>query len=79
MFLPWDYPPYWADRWYSEQYLLASWLLAGERLDVVLPCMYVCLNPDLHHVLHPIWDVFTWAAIATNGSSFWFEIRGDAT
>jgi predicted O-methyltransferase YrrM len=78
VFLPWDYPPYWADRWYSEQYLLTSWLLGGDRLEVVLPSMYVCINPDLHHVLDPIWQQFAWAGIETNGSSFWFEMRGPA-
>ncbi len=29
IFLPDDYPPEWADRYYSEQYLLAAWLLGG--------------------------------------------------
>ena len=35
IFLPEDYPPQWADRWYSEQYLLAAWLLGrrGRRRD----------------------------------------------
>ncbi|HEX6395279.1 MAG TPA: class I SAM-dependent methyltransferase [Acidimicrobiales bacterium] len=30
IFLPWDYPPSWTGRWYGEQYLLASMLLADE-------------------------------------------------
>jgi hypothetical protein len=30
IFLPWDYPPEWIDRWYSEQYLLAVSLLSGD-------------------------------------------------
>lgn len=79
IFVPWDYPPYWVDRWYSEQYLLTSWLLAGERIEVVLPAMYVCLNDDLHHVLDPIFDPLAWAGVATNGSSFWFELAQGAT
>jgi hypothetical protein len=79
IFLPWDYPPHWADRWYSEQYLLASWLLAGQRLNVVLPAMYVCINADLHHTLDPIFDRLAWAGVTTNGSSFWFEMQGAQT
>lgn len=79
IFLPWDYPAHWSDRWYSEQYLLTSWLLAGDRLEVVLPSMYVCINPDLHQALDPIWQQFAWAGIETNGSSFWFEMRGTST
>lgn len=31
IFLPLDYPPEWSDRYYSEQYLLACYLLAGEK------------------------------------------------
>ena len=37
IFLPWDYPDEWAGRYYSEQYLLACWLLAApERLRLIM-------------------------------------------
>ena len=46
--LPDDYPPEWADRFYSEQYVLAAYLLAeGDRLDVELPVHYVSRDPEL--------------------------------
>jgi hypothetical protein len=76
IFLPWDYPPHWVDRWYSEQYLLAAWLLAGDRLNIVMPSFYVSLRPSLHHILDPVFDQFIWSGMATNGSSFWFETVG---
>ena len=75
VFLPWDYPESWVDRWYSEQYLLAAWLLAGERLEVTLPNFWICTEPDLHRVLAPLWDRFTWAAVPTNGTGFWVTVR----
>lgn len=46
--LPDDYRPEHADRYYSEQYLLASYLLAeGGWLRPELPCWYVSHDPQL--------------------------------
>ncbi len=42
VFLPFDYPRLWMDRHYSEQYLLAAYLLAGySRLEVLLPLAHL--------------------------------------
>lgn len=74
IFLPWDYPPQIADWYFSEHYLLAAWLLAGgSAIDVILPNFYVCLVPELHAILSPLWEHFTWSATATNGTGFWFR------
>jgi hypothetical protein len=75
VFLPWDYPPQMSGEWYSEQYLLAAWLLAGDRLEVTLPSFWVSTEPDLHRILAPLWDQFTWAAIPTNGTGFWMTVK----
>jgi predicted O-methyltransferase YrrM len=38
IFLPWDYPEEWRDRFYNEQYLLLSYLLGGADGDeIILP------------------------------------------
>lgn len=43
VFLPWDYPAEWADRFYSEQYVIAAYLLGGEEhTRVVFPAYDVC-------------------------------------
>jgi predicted O-methyltransferase YrrM len=73
IFLPWDYPPQMADRYYSEQYLLATALLSDRSLEVLLPNFFVSIRPDLHRVLSPLWDAFTWSATPTNGLSFWIR------
>lgn len=72
--LPWDYPSVFCDAYYSEQYLLAAYLLAdGPTFEIVLPNFFVTLTPELHHILDPVWDRFAWSATATNGLSFWMR------
>ena len=36
IFLPWDYPEEWKDRFYNEQYLLAAYLLGGAHGDEIV-------------------------------------------
>ena len=75
IFLPWDYPDSIADWYFSEQYLLACWLLAGGPWDVVLPNFYISTRGDLHRVLDPLWQAFTWSNTPTNGVGFWMRSR----
>jgi predicted O-methyltransferase YrrM len=53
--LPDDYRPEHNDRYYSEQYLLAAYLL-GEPgwMRTVLPSWYVCHHPELKHLAHAL-------------------------
>ena len=52
--LPDDYPPEWVGRFYSEQYLLAAYLLAGgDRFDVELPNHFVSRDADLASITAP--------------------------
>lgn len=73
IFLPDDYPAEWADRYYSEQYLLAAWLLAqGPRLQPVLASHHVCTTPRLNASWREIWS--TIADANGYGSSFWLDV-----
>jgi hypothetical protein len=55
--LPYDYPPVWRRKYYSEQYLLACWLLGGGRhLEIMLPCAFVSSEAELRAVTEPLWD-----------------------
>lgn len=78
VFLPDDYPLDWAERYYSEQYLLAAWLLAeGTRVRPVLASHHVCTSP----LLNTRWRG-VWSSIAEGnpyGSSFWIEMLDDST
>jgi hypothetical protein len=46
VFLPWDYPPDWVGRWYAEQHLVGTLLLAPDPgWDVVLPDFWLSRDP----------------------------------
>jgi hypothetical protein len=82
--LPYDYPPQWADRWYSEQYLLACHLLGGgPRMRVVLPNAFVSHDAELTQILDGLWLHPEMRAVHAHtlalyhgylGYSFWAEV-----
>jgi len=75
--LPYDYPPEWVGRHYSEQYLLASYLLArGNRFEVLLPSYFVSHDDELGSILNPLWTRSEMQGIETHGASFWLRISG---
>jgi Methyltransferase domain len=74
IFLPEDYPPQWADRYYSEQYLLAAWLLGGGGgCEVVLPAHYIRSIPELDTLCDPIWAAPALATVQRHGGAFWLR------
>ena len=74
IFLPEDYPPQWADRFYSEQYLLAAWLLGGGGgCDIVLPSHYIRSIAELDHRCDPIWSAPEHEQVQRHGGAFWFS------
>jgi hypothetical protein len=81
IFLPWDYPEEWRDRFYNEQYLLLTYLLGGADGDeIVLPVMWATHQSRLHGILAPLWareDLFR--DVKTHGVSFWMRRGAAAT
>jgi predicted O-methyltransferase YrrM len=76
IFLPYDYPPAFSDRFYSEQYVLAAYLLAHQPpFDVLLPSSFVSVDDDLGRILDPLWESIGLAS-GGHGGSFWIETRG---
>ena len=75
--LPYDYPPQWGDRYYSEQYLLAFALLEGSAgFEVVLPNAYVTGDRELSQVLAPLWSHPAMAGVDGGGGlSFWLRTK----
>ena len=75
IFLPQDYPEDWIGRYYSEQYLLACYLLAEtRRFDVTLPVFFAAsrgLGDDLLPRVRNRSTDAVWRA----GTSFWLEMR----
>lgn len=84
IFLPYDYPATWMSRHYSEQYLLAAFMIARyAKLRVVLPNAYIARHPQLNKLVDELWAdaVFTRAFAAHGasaggykGASFWLEM-----
>jgi len=74
IFLPYDYLSEWKERYYSEQYLLATYILAeGNKLDIVLPNWFVSVDAELSAVLAPLWNLL--GMDKGYGSSFWLRTR----
>jgi predicted O-methyltransferase YrrM len=74
IFLPWDYPEEWRDRFYNEQYLLLSYLLGGADGDeIILPVTWAAHQPQLHGILAPLWENEPFRDVKTNGSCFWMR------
>lgn len=72
--LPDDYPPAWFERFYSEQYLLAAYLLApGSRAHTVLPNYFVTADARLSRVLDPLWNDPKLEGVERHGGSFWLR------
>jgi hypothetical protein len=71
VYLPDDYPPDWARRYYSEQYILAAMLLASELLEPLLPCWYASGNDELASILAPLWNDPKLRGVAPGGTAFW--------
>ncbi len=74
IFLPEDYPEAWLDRYYSEQYLLAAYLLGGGgRITTELPAWYVSNDPELAGIMRPLWSHPAMAGVEAHGHSYWLR------
>ncbi len=74
IFLPDDYPPRWKDWFFSEQYLLAAYLLAeGHEFNIVLPNYFVGEDEELLKILEPIYGVSSMKEFERHGGSFWLQ------
>jgi hypothetical protein len=75
VFLPYDYPQEFADRYYSEQYLLAAHLIAGNPLlEPVLPTFYACREPELRPLTGALWSDQRLEGVEPAGTAFWLRI-----
>jgi predicted O-methyltransferase YrrM len=72
--LPYDYPPEMAERYYSEQYLLACCLTHGNRYKVLLPNHFVARDPELSALVGDLWQDDL-AELKTEGMSLWLTVQ----
>jgi len=75
IFLPFDYPAEWVNRYYSEQYVLAAYLLAeGGRFETLLANSFVSHDRELRAILSPMWQRVGLNGSLRTGSAFWLRI-----
>ena len=75
VYLPFDYPQFMCDRFYSEQYMLAAFLLANsEKYAPMIPNYYLSENKELSQIIEPIWSAIP-HVVEKHGGSFWLKIE----
>jgi len=75
IYLPYDYPQVMCDRGYSEQYLLAAFLLANPtKYETILPNYFVSEDAELKAILAPLWQRPALQGVEQHGGSYWLRI-----
>jgi Methyltransferase domain len=85
IFLPFDYPAIWVNRYYSEQYLLATRLLTHPEIaDLILPMAYLSTQAWANDLMNEIWaapifqrafERYRGLTGGYTGVSFWMRSR----
>ena len=75
IFLPYDYPQEMCDRFYSEQYGLAFFLLSNPgKYQTLLPNYFISQDPELSEICNPIWEHKNLHGVEKHGGSYWIKI-----
>ena len=78
IWLPYDYPSYWMDRFYNEQYLLAAYLLGGAGGDeIIFPAYHVFRREAFKAAIRNIFDGPSFRGVARHGATFWMRRGGE--
>jgi predicted O-methyltransferase YrrM len=77
IFWPRDYPPEYEVRYYSEQYLLAAYLLGGSaRVRPVLAANYIASRGELYGLVASLWAAPSLTGLRSEmNSSFWMALE----
>lgn len=76
IYLPSDYPQFMCDRYYSEQYGLACFLLANPaKYKVLYPCYYLSDKAEFMSQYNGFWEKHNLSHVEKHGGSFWIEIN----
>jgi len=76
IYLPYDYPQFMCDRFYSEQYGLAMYLLANpKKYDTILPNYFIFEDKELSDFISPIWNHDNLKKVEKHGGSYWIRIN----
>lgn len=76
IYLPYDYPQFMCERFYSEQYGLAMYILANpEKYQAIFPNYFISEDPELSGLLSPIFEHPALNGVEKHGGSFWLQIK----
>jgi len=76
IYLPYDYPQFMCERGYSEQYVLAAFVLANsKKYKTILPNYFISEDKELARLLNPIWEMPNLNAVERHGGSYWLQIK----
>lgn len=76
IYLPYDYPQFMCDRFYTEQYGLAFFLLANPiKYKTIFPNYFVSEDTELKTMLLPFWEHENLKGVERHGGSFWLQIQ----
>jgi hypothetical protein len=76
IYLPYDYPQFMCDRFYSEQYGLAMFLLANPtKYKPILPNYFISTDKELSGIIEPVWNHPNLEGVERHGGSFWLRIN----
>jgi predicted O-methyltransferase YrrM len=74
IYLPYDYPQNMCDRFYAEQYMLATMLLSNsDRYEILAPNFYMSEDVELKNILQPLWKELP--GVEEHGGSFWLRLK----
>lgn len=76
VYLPYDYPQQMCDRYYSEQYMLAAFLMANPaKYHTMMPNYFVSEDQQLNKILDPLWHHASLPPVEKHGGSYWIKIN----
>ncbi|MCB0478298.1 MAG: class I SAM-dependent methyltransferase [Crocinitomicaceae bacterium] len=75
IYIPYDYPQFMCDRFYSEQYGLSFYLLANpKKFETIFPNYFISEDKELAQQLAPIWEHPNLKEVEKHGGSYWLRI-----
>lgn len=72
IFLPYDYPQWVCDRFFSEQYIFATCLLNSDRYKIISPNYYILTEKIGENIWNELWKLPALSGVKKHGRSFWF-------
>jgi predicted O-methyltransferase YrrM len=76
VYLPYDYPQFMCDRFYSEQYGLAIAVLSNpQRYQTIFPAYFISEDAALNSRIAGIWEHPNLHGVERHGGSYWLKIN----